>query len=291
MRTRRLPSSPDRKSGERPAVFAYHDYRLFLKDWLAYRKAGQSGFSLRTLSRQAGLAAGYLPMILGGKRPLTLPVLARLSPFLGLGAAELSFLESLTVFGTTHSPEERVVALERMRRFGGYQAHHENEAVLAEYLTQWHSVAIREMASLQGFRPDPEEIQGRLVVPIPLSEIKSALDFLFRNGFLEKAPDGTVHPPDRPLECQGSVYRVALAKFHRDIFDLASKAIENCPGTERNIQGHVFALKAENYSKASEIVEDAIRRIRELGESEREGDNVYHLEIALFPLTRRREPK
>lgn len=286
-----IPDSLTTPAIERPVVFTYHDYRLFLKDWLAYRKANQSGFSLRNLAKQAGLAAGYLPMILNGKRPLTQHALSRLSPFLGLSPSEQSYLESLTVFGTADSPDARLSALERMKRFGSYQTHNQRESELLEYLTHWHYVAIREMASLPGFQPDPEEIQARLQVPVTLTEIRGALDFLFKNGFLETNPDGSVRPPEKALECKGSVYRVALAKFHREIFDLAVKSIDNVPSSERNIQGHTFALKSENYSKAREIVEDAIRRIRELGESEGEGDSVYQMEIALFPLTQRRAKK
>lgn len=298
MRTKRRPSvrippagTPRPGASERPVVFTYHDYRLFLKDWLAYRRASQSGFSLRTLARQAGMAAGYLPMILSGKRPLTPQMLSRLSNFLGLSASEQSYLASLTEFGTAASPGARLGALERMRRFGNYQALNQRESELIEYLTHWHYVAIREMAALPDFSPDPEAIQARLRVPVPLGEIRAALDFLFKNGFIEALPDGRVRPPEKALDCKGSVYRVALAKFHREIFDLAMKSIENVPGTERNIQGHMFALKSGNYPKAVEIVEDAIRRIRELGETEREGDSVYHLEIALFPVTRRRDPQ
>ena len=38
---------------KRPEVFAYLDYRIFLKEWLAHRKVSQPGFSARDLARQA----------------------------------------------------------------------------------------------------------------------------------------------------------------------------------------------------------------------------------------------
>ena len=120
---------------------------------------------------------------------------------------------------------------------------------------------------------------------VPLKEIKDAIDFLVKNGFLELDPSGAVRPPEKYIECRGSVFRVALTKFHRDIFELAAKSIENTPNTERDIQGHTFAISTENYVKAQAILDEAVRQVRELGENERNADCVYHMEVALFPLT------
>lgn len=277
-----------RTSVEKPEVFRYHDYQVFLKDWLAYCKASQSGFSLRSLAKQAGLAAGYLPMLLSGKRPLTGKGLAKIAPFLGLNASERSFLEQLVILGTSDSHEARVDALERMKRFQAYQKNNPRETETYEYLTHWYYVAIREMAALPGFNLDPEWIQAQLAAPVSLKEIKDAVSFLIKNGFLKLGPDNSISPPDKALDCSRGVYRIALSKYHREIFELAAKSIENVPNTERNIQGHSFALNAENYSKAQEIVEEAIRKVQLLGEAEKTGDTVYHLEVALFPMTQRR---
>jgi uncharacterized protein (TIGR02147 family) len=274
-----------------PVIFRYHDYRVFLRDWFAYRKASQSRFSLRLLAELAGLATGYLPMILSGKRPLTGKALAKLAPFLGLGESEQAFLENLVVLGTSDSHEARLVALERMRRFQVYQKNNERETEVFRYLTHWYYVTIREMASLPDFRLEPEWIQNRLRVPVPLQEIKEAIEFLTSNGYLETSPDGSVRPPEVALNCEGGVYRVALTQYHHEILDLAAKSIENTPSAERSIQGHTFALSNENLEKAREIVEEALLKVRALGKDEMQGSSVYHLELALFPLTQTVEKK
>jgi uncharacterized protein (TIGR02147 family) len=276
---------------QRPEIFGYHDHLEYLRDWLAFKKASQSDFSLRTLAKQAGLAAGYLPMVLGGKRPLTGKALARLLPYLGLDASEQSFLEHLLVFGTSESQEARFAAHERMKRFGDYRKQNRPETEVSEYLTHWYYVAIREMAALADFEADPLWIQRRLRFPVGLKEIKEALAFLLESGFLEKAADGSVRPPAKALDCTMRVFGVSLTKFHREALELAGKAIENTPAEQRNVQGHTFAIREENYAKANAIVENAIRQLVELTEAETRGDSIYHLEVALFPLTREEKPK
>ena len=106
------------------------------------------------------------------------------------------------------------------------------------------------------------------------------------NGYIKTDGKGGVLPPDaKALECTSDVYRVALAQFHREVFELAAKAVQDVPRDKRNIQGHTFALNGENYGKAQAILEEAIEKVRRLGEDEKNGDAVYHMEIALFPMT------
>lgn len=268
----------------RPDIFSYHDHLALLRDWLAYLKSSQSKFSLRSLAKQAGLASGYLPMILKGTRTLSAAALAKMIPFLGMNSTEQSFLDCLLILGTSDSHEARIAALERMKRFSQFRQQSPLEAASYQYLTHWYYVAIREMATLPGFRDDPNWIQERLRFQVPLKEVKDALQFLFENQFLRKNPDGTIQAPQEILNCSGGIYRVSLTHFHREIMRLAGEAIEKVPSAERNIVGHTCSLTSENYEKAKEIAEAALQKIQALG-SNQGGDSVYHFELALFPLT------
>jgi uncharacterized protein (TIGR02147 family) len=274
----------------RPEIFQYHDYQIFLRDWLAYRKASQPGFSMRTLAKQSGLASGYLPMVLSGDRPLSGAAMAKLAPFLGLNPSELSFFENLVVLGTSDSHEARVTALERMRRFSKFEKLNPTDSHAFEYLTHWYYVAIREMATIPEFQADAVWIQKQLRFSIPLGEVKAALDFLIQHHYIEIKPDGSVVPPKDFLDCSGGIYRLALAEFHREVFSLASRSIENTPSGDRNIQGNTCSLSPESFDQAKQIMNEALDKIRKLSEGEKRSNSVYHMEIALFPLTKAQEP-
>ncbi|MCM2276450.1 MAG: TIGR02147 family protein [Oligoflexia bacterium] len=289
------PAPPQGGPGpERPDIFRYHDYREFLKDWFDFLKKMQPGFSLRMLAQQAELASGYLPMVLSGKRPLSAKALAKLALVLGFPKAERSYLEALVSLGTSDSQDARLEALERMKRFQSYRKLNPKEIEVYQYLTRWHYVAIREMAALPEFKADAAWIRERLKGRVSLKEIKEALEFLVQNGYLELRADGSVTPPDKNLDCLGGVYRVALAEFHREMFQLASDSIESTPSAERSIQGHTFALDEKGFDRAREILNEALSKIRALEEEGSGTDTVYHAELALFPLTtsdRRRNGK
>ncbi len=273
---------------QRPDIFKYHNYQVFLQDWFAYNKASRSAFSLRKLALQAGLASGYLPMVLSGKRPLSGAALAKLLPHLKLNTKEQIFLESLVVIGTSDSHGARMNALNRIRRSQQFQNSNVESAATYEYLTHWFYVAIREMAAFPEFKADALWIQERLAYSVPLKDIQTAIEFLLEKKFIELNGDGSVKSHLKAIDCTGGMYRLVLADFHREILNLAMQSIEKIASTERNVQGHTFALSKKNYDKATDIMNEAISKLRELGQQEKKGDSVYHIEMALIPLTHRK---
>lgn len=246
----------------------------------------RSGFSLRSLSKQAEIANGYLPMVLAGKRNLSSKAWAKLVPLLGATQSERSYLNSLHALGQTDSQIVQLDAVDKLQRFRAYQTLNPKETETYRYLTHWYYVAIREMVGLSDFRPDPKWIQTRLRIQVPLHEIKRALDFLVKNGFLTLEKDGSLKQSQKSIECVGGVYRIALGKFHREMLALGAKSIENTSSQRRNITGHTFAIAEKQYEEAKKILSEALERIEKLGSEAASGDSVYHVVFACFPLTR-----
>jgi uncharacterized protein (TIGR02147 family) len=276
-------------AAQRPDVYRYHDYRAFLKDWIAYRKTVRAGYSMRTLATEAKLASGYLPPVLSGARDLSMKALLKILPILGLNRPEQNYLESLVRLQISDSQEGRIAAVARMRRSSAYQRRNPNEAELFEYMSRWQYIAIREMAALPGFKADPDWIRSRLKTPVPAAEIEQALRFLGKHGYLNVLDDGTVAPPKEQIECAGGVYKVALTQYHRQMFGLAAESIDNSTAAERDLVGHTLVISDSKFEKARKILHEALDRIRDLGgATDGEGDSsVYHVELALFPLTKR----
>lgn len=76
-------------------VFAYSDYRAFLRDYYVARKAAGRGFSYRSFSRRAELKSpNYLKLVIDGDRHLSPDMAKRFAAACGLqGAAQRYFIE------------------------------------------------------------------------------------------------------------------------------------------------------------------------------------------------------
>ena len=269
----------------RPEVFSFHDYREYLKAWFEFQKNQDKSFSMRRLSLEIGIATSYFPMVLAGLRHLSNKAAHKLLPKLGISDRELTYFELLLTMGTTDSQQVRLATLDRMKRLANLVKANAPDLNAYEYLSHWYFVAIREMATIQGFQPDPKWIRDRLRHKISISEAKHALDFLTTNGFLKVLADGSIHADDKALECVSGIYRIGLKEFHRQMLTLVNESIVETPSEERQVLGHTLVLAPEQYDQATEIMTEALKKIAALGVPSEKQKTVYHLELALIPLT------
>lgn len=274
-----------KNSSSSPDVFTYHDYRSYLKDWLAHKKASQSSFSLRQVARQLDVSASYLAMVLSGERKLSDIALLKLAPILGFNASETAFMDQLRIVADSEDHDDRLAALKKLQRFSEYKKHNSQEIKVYRYLTRWYYVAIREMAGLEGFRFEERWIQKNLRKTIPLSNIRRAMNFLHQNNYIEIKHGESPTKSLKHLECSEGAYKLSLGQFHKQMFHLAIESIDNASRTERLITGHTLALSKDDYRKVTKILNEALKKVSALNLNEVQRDSVYHVCLAAFPLT------
>ncbi|MEZ4366804.1 MAG: TIGR02147 family protein [Kofleriaceae bacterium] len=121
-----------------PRVFEYADYRAYLRDTYAHRKATQRGFSYRSFARKAGLSSpNYLKLVIDGQRNLAPKGAAAFAVALGLPPREAAFFHDLVAFAQAETAAEKNRAWERL---ASYRAHRRVRAVAHhefEYLSRW----------------------------------------------------------------------------------------------------------------------------------------------------------
>lgn len=274
----------DRIPHPRPDIYTYQDYRQFLKDWLAYKKASQSGFSLRKLSEKAGLSLGYLNMVTSGKRNLSNSKLQSLKPHLGISDLELEFLKKLMSINDSKNQKQKIENVKKLIRSKNYRSKNQKEVETYRYLNNWYTVVIHELAGRKDFQAEPAWIQEKLGPQITKAEIRQSLKFLIENDFLIKHGK-SYKRSQRRLICDDDIYRLSLSSFHRQMFHLASESIENTSREERMILGHTRNLSAKNYDKAQEILKNALEEIAQLENSDSMNTRVYHFGFLGFPTT------
>lgn len=81
---------------ERPKIFDYHDYRIFLKDFFDYSKEKNGKFSFRFFAQRAGFNSGsILKLVIDGKKNLTNESINKISNGFKLKKREYEFFEKL----------------------------------------------------------------------------------------------------------------------------------------------------------------------------------------------------
>ncbi|MGE0616638.1 MAG: DUF4423 domain-containing protein [Bacteriovoracia bacterium] len=271
----------------RPDIFHYTSAATFLKAWTDYRRAKDRSYSARAVARALGYSMGYFALVFNRQRKLPAELLEKMLPHLGLAEHEVSYLRTLREKDeqdTLAGDQEFVQKAQRSKR---YRRLNPREYEVYRYMSQWLCVVIREMVELRQKPHNIEEIQNFLIFETRRDEIRNALDFLIRNGFVEKAGDGTLRLINEHLiECRGDVYRLALARYHQSMLNRAIDAIEVAPRERRTLEGLTVGLSEAQYEKAQAILVGAIDQVMAMAQEPSAKESVYHLGVLAYPITR-----
>lgn len=281
------PALEASSSEPRKDVYMYHDYRMFLNDEIKHRTQTLSGFSMRSLARDSGIAPGHLSMVLSGKKKISADKLIQLARALSLKPAEQNHLTFLQSLNDASSQENRISALARLQRSIAYQMKNRSEHHVYRYLSRWFYVVIREMAAHPGFKADAKWIQDQLQFPVSLSDLKQALEFLISNNYIQIQADGLAKASSENIYCTGEVYQIILSQFHKEMFEIAIRSLDLMTGKERYLEGYTCALSQAQFEQAQRIISRAIDEIEDLeklASAETPKDNIYHFCFFGIPL-------
>ena len=276
-----------KKSASAPSIYSYSDPVAFLRDWLDFKKKGSRTFKLGDLVKPSGLSIGYLSMVFNGKRPITRAMIPNLAGMLGLSRAEEVFFESLLVISTSQDVHEKSEAYDKIQAIRPFQRIFSEESDTYEFLRNWYYVAIREMAALPDFRADPAWIKERLMYPVSDQEVSSALEFLLEKGLIEKDRQSDGYRTGSTLNIKGGMHRLASARFHKEMFDLAIQSIDAVEREDRNLLGFTIAVNLKDYETIKAILDEAQEKISKIAQKGNPGEQVVHVALAAFPLTKK----
>lgn len=267
----------------RPRVFEYYDVNLFLKDYLLFLN-GETGITPRQVAKDSGLTEAYMSMMLSGKRSISSKILRSMKKPLGLEPKEFEHLKNLADLKKVMSLDaikEKVKNFQRRRHYNGQS---EQEKTYQDYMTTWLNVLIREMASMKGFKANAEKIREQIPFLATNKEINTSLEFLLENGFIQVIDGGVARASDINIECTPEVQGQSLAKFHKNMLNLASRSISEIDRDQRDLTVYILPASKESFPQIKEAVDEFIAKLKKIEDSNPAPDTIYQVGINAFPL-------
>jgi len=272
-------------------VFAYLDYRAFLRDHYLERKAKGRSFSYRAFSRRAGLRSpNYLKLVIDGDRNLTVSMASSFAKACGLEGDRISYFQDLVAFNHAKTVAERDAAYARLTGFRRYRAIHRLELRHGAYHATWYLPAIRELASRSDFRADARWIARTLVPAITAAQATRALKTLHELGLLVRDKAGRVKPGEAALVSTGAEAQdLHIAKYHLSMLERAGESMDLFGSAERDISSLTLCLGADGLARVKQRIQRFRRELLELSELEDDPEQVVQINFQAFPLSRRRD--
>ncbi|HKE02094.1 MAG TPA: TIGR02147 family protein [Planctomycetota bacterium] len=245
-------------------------FRRFLQSDLARRCAGNPHHSLRAYAMHLGVDHSTLSQILRGKRALTATTIEKLGARLDLAPAVVD----------AYAARERAASLSTHDGEGERRLAADAASVVAD---PTHS-AILELVSLAEFRADSRWIAS--VLGIDVDEVNVALHRLLRLGLLRmESRERWVDTTGDAIADPGALTAVVLRRLAATLERLGA-------GELSDHSAMTVALRADRVPEAIARIARFRAELASLFAADARRDDVYRLEIHLFPLTNlRSEPE
>jgi uncharacterized protein (TIGR02147 family) len=293
---------------QKPDLFAYLDYRKYLRDAFdalnapslpggvaakgRAKRVGRGKISYRSFAKEAGYSSpNLLQLILSGERDLSPAHVPGTVRALKLNKQEAEFFADLVSFDRAGGFDEKTFHYQRMLRSRRHAEARPIEKGQFEYLEQWYHPAVRELVAHPDFGGDPAWIARRVYPRITAAQAEKSLELLQRLGLLRRDDaTGNLVQTDAQISTAPEVASLAVANYHRAVLKLAEGSLETFDGQRRDLRAVTLGIPKDKFPELKRKLEAFWREILDLAAEAGPVEEVYQVNLQAFPLTRPEAP-
>ena len=268
-------------------VLKYTNYHQYIADYYAEKKA-KSAFTWQTFTRAAGFSSPvFLKYVSEGRSNLGEETARQVANAMGLVGYEQDFFVEMVKFGHAKTDEEKKSIFNRMLAIADIHKVRVVDGESFRFFEDWKNPVLRELApAMPGAKPLAMAHACR--PEVSAAEVSETLNFLVKANLLQKDKDGNYTQTDKIVTSGPMNFApLALRGLQRQMGEIALGAIENVPQDERHFSGLTLGITREAYKKIVQEIADFQKRVIAIATSESATDEVYRLNVQLFPMTKK----
>ena len=265
-------------------IIEYSDFRKYMLVFYEERKL-RHGFSWREFSKSAGFtSSSYMKVVCDGKSNLSRIGIERTGQAMGLVGFEMDYFRAMVNFGQETDDAKKKAAYEEMRTIAKTHKVRVVESELFDFYETWRNPVIRELAPMMP-GATPNEIAKNCYPKITALEVKQTLDFLTNAGFLKKTAENTYIQSETSITGSPEATRLAIRDMHREMAKIAASSLDLAKA-ERNFSGVTMGISKDSYEQIVKELDECRRKVISIAAGDKNINQVYRLNLQLFPLTR-----
>ncbi len=282
---------PPRDAVPQPNVFAYIDFRTFLRDWFEARKTDDSAYSYAAFAQAGGCSKAALANVLSGARNPRTETLDAFARAMDLDPPARNYLGLLVDLATAPDTSARREVMDKIlsaERYGQLRwAEDERETDVFRYLEHWYLPAIRELAGHPSFQAEPEWVAQTLSPPIAVDAARAALDTLFDLGLIYRGESGRIERREVRFRTRTETQQHAAADYHRRVIPDLLRDIDTKDGKTQHLLAATLSLPTSMLPEAKARLNGVFEYLATAADDAADDDRrrVYQLAIQLFPVS------
>lgn len=265
-------------------IVEYTDFRKFMLDFYEEQKLCH-GFTWREFSKKAGFSSSsYMKVVCDGKSKLSRIGVERAGEAMGLVGFEMDYFRVLVKFGQEEDQAKKKLAYEEMVSIARLHKVRVIDSELFDFYESWKNPVLRELAPMMP-GATPGEMAKKCLPKVSAEEVRETLAFLTKNGFLKKKSDDTFEQAEKSITGSPEATRLAIRGMHYKMACLAANSLD-LPKEERNFTGVTMGVSKNSYERIVKELDECRRKIIAIAAEDENIDQVYRLNLQLFPLTK-----
>ncbi len=280
---------PPEESGP-PNVYRYDDFRVFLKEMFAWKKAQDGEYSYRKFAKDAGISnPGYLLDVILGKRSLSDNARKKAAAAFGLNEAEGEFFGLLVDFGQSKKDAGRqgiyqeILYRRNRSRFARVSPH------LVKYYQDWHYPLVYSALHAFEFRGEYDSFGGVFDPPIAPALLRKIVRELCEWDLVKQDPDGRYRVTEsfvEPPATMGALVR----RLNREWILQAAVAPFRFPPEERHVSTLLLSVSDGTRKRLLGEIERFRREVLDIVAADTGGpSSLMQLSMQYFPKTKPRK--
>ena len=121
---------------------------------------------------------------------------------------------------------------------------------------------------------------------VSAADVQKSLNFLTRVGLLKREGRDAFVQAETSIAGTPDATRLALRGMHRQMSKLATPAVD-LPVDERHFSGVTMGLSRRSYERIASLIDEFRRQVIAVAAEDKDIDQVYRLNLQLFPLSRK----
>ena len=282
---------------EKPNLYKYLDYRVYLRDFYHYKKQQNAAYSLAVFARKAQFGVrNYLKRVMDGERPISSENLPKFCLGLELDAKEALYFESLVAFNQAKnslSQNHYFLQLQKNLAKAKQNSTQELDIEYFDIFSQWYVIPLLEYLDINKNvdieNLDYTQINKDFHIKLSAKEIKDSYQLLLKVGLAKINENGMLAKTFKETRFSKNFQNILIRNYHVQMLEIAKTYVLDADLSTRSLKALSLSLNQEEYIEVQQRIDQFFKELnQEFTGRESSKDQLVQINLQSLKITKNR---
>lgn len=269
-------------------ITKFTDYRVFLKTYADLMKKKNPRWSLGAWAKALNLkTTSSITKILNAERDAGAAITERLINYFKFDDDQAQYFRDLVKLQKLK--KDPTIANMLLEKISSLKSEETSRDLAEEdylFLSNWYYLVLCEMCRNKSFKKDYNWISSKLIPEVDPKDVRKALQLLQKEQLIKTNEAGRLEPSYERLYAISKKNAGVIRMFYSQLIENSQNALLNMPPEERHFSTLMVHLSSKSLERANQLITEFRTKFEKLM-YEKDGDQVYLLQLQMFPVTKK----